>query len=125
LLLACYSKEEDLFKTVTKCGAGFTDFDLKEIPKKLKPFRLTHPHPRVVSKLQADYWFSPALVLEITGAELSLSPVHTCGWGKIKGETGLGVRFPRFTGNFREDKSPEDATSEEEILEMCKGALGG
>lgn len=120
LLLACYSKEEDVFKTLTKCGAGFTDQDLKEIPQKLEPFRLLHPHPRVVSKLEADVWFTPALVMEITGAELTLSPVHTCGWEKIREGTGLGIRFPRFTGNYREDKSPEDATTEEEILEMYR-----
>jgi DNA ligase-1 len=125
LLLACYSKEEDVFKTLTKCGAGFTDQDLKEVPEKLEPFRLSHPHPRVVSRLEADVWFMPALVMEITGAELTLSPVHTCGWGKIGRSAGLGIRFPRFTGNFREDKSPEDATTESEVLEMYKEIQGG
>jgi DNA ligase-1 len=35
----------------------------------------------------------------------------------------LAIRFPRFTGNYRLDKSAEDATTIEEIIEMYKGQL--
>ncbi|MFQ6074246.1 MAG: ATP-dependent DNA ligase, partial [Candidatus Bathyarchaeia archaeon] len=33
LLLAAYDPDEDVFKTVTKCGTGFTDEDLAKLPK--------------------------------------------------------------------------------------------
>ncbi len=68
--------------------------------------------------MKADYWFSPGVVLEVRGAELTLSPTHTCALDEIKKGAGLAIRFPRFTGRFREDKKAEDATSEEELVEM-------
>jgi DNA ligase-1 len=36
----------------------------------------------------------------------------------IRKGSGLAIRFPRFTGNYRVDKAPEDATSTTEIVEM-------
>jgi len=65
-----------------------------------------------------DFWIEPHFVLEVKGAEITLSPIHTCCYGLIKEGSGLAIRFPRFTGRWREDKSPEDATTEDEILEM-------
>jgi len=118
LLMACYDPEGDQFKTVCKVGTGFSEEDFLKLEKLLRDRRIDHRHPRVNSLLSADMWFEPSLVLEITGAELTLSPVHTCGWGKVEESRGLGLRFPRFTGRYRFDKRPEDATTEEEILEM-------
>ena len=73
--------------------------------------------------MEADVWFEPKTVLEIIGAEITLSPVHVCAMGVIRKGSGLAIRFPRFTGNFRLDKSPEDATTEKEIVEMYRGQL--
>ncbi len=120
LLMACYDPESDTFKTVCKVGTGFTEDDFKKLEEILNPRKLEHKHPRVNSILEADMWFEPYLVLEITGAELTLSPVHTCGWGKVAQNRGLGLRFPRFTGRYRFDKRPEDATTEQEIIEMYR-----
>ena len=50
-------------------------------------------------------WFEPGLVLEVLSAELTLSPNHTAGWGRIKADAGLAMRFPRFTGRWRDDKA--------------------
>jgi DNA ligase-1 len=36
---------------------------------------------------------------------------------------GLALRFPKFTGKTRDDKSPEDATTVEEIVEMYKDQI--
>jgi DNA ligase-1 len=41
----------------------------------------------------------------------------------IRKGSGLAIRFPRFTGNYRLDKSAEDATSVKEIIEMYQSQL--
>jgi len=123
LLLAAYNPEEDAFETVCKCGSGFTDADLEKIPKMMEPHRIPHKHARVKSKLEADVWFEPKVVLEVIGAEITLSPVHTCGIGAIREGSGLAIRFPRFTGRYRLDKSAEDSTTVKEIIEMYQSQL--
>ncbi|MCD6593249.1 ATP-dependent DNA ligase, partial [Candidatus Bathyarchaeota archaeon] len=123
LLLAAYNHEEDVFETVCKCGSGFTDKDLEKIPEMMKPYIIPHKHARVKTKLEADVWFEPKIVLEVIGAEITLSPVHTCGMGSIREGSGLAIRFPRFTGRYRLDKSAEDSTTVNEIIEMYKRQL--
>ena len=123
LLLATYNPQKDAFETICKCGSGFTDEDLEKIPKMLESHRILHRHPRVESKLEADVWFEPKVVLEIIGAEITLSPIHTCAVNAIREGSGLAIRFPRFTGNFRLDKSAEDATAVDEVVEMYRSQL--
>ena len=41
----------------------------------------------------------------------------------IRKGSGMAIRFPRFTGKYRTDKAPEDATSSKEIVEMYNGQL--
>ena len=72
----------------------------------------------VQAEMVPDVWFEPTVVLEVVAAEITLSPIHTAAWGVIKEEAGLGIRFPRFTGRVRDDKSPEQATTVEEIVSM-------
>lgn len=123
LLLAAYDEEKDVFQTVTKCGTGFTDEDLEKIPKILEKHRISHRHPRVQSTLEADVWFEPKIVIEVIGAEMTLSPIHTCAMDAIRRGSGLAIRFPRFTGKYREDKAAEDATTNKEIIEMYQRQL--
>ncbi|HLI46238.1 MAG TPA: ATP-dependent DNA ligase [Geobacterales bacterium] len=123
LLVAVYDPKSDTFKTICKLGTGFTDEDLDNLPKILEPYRIEHIHPRVVSKIDADVWYIPAKVIEIIGDEITLSPIHTAAFGAITKDAGLAVRFPRFTGRYRDDKKPEDATTEDEIVEMYKSQL--
>ncbi len=123
LLLAAFEYKEDVFRTVTKCGTGFTDDDLAKLPKMLEKHRLTHRHPRVDSTLDADVWFEPKVVIETIGAEITLSPIHTCAMDVIRRGSGLAIRFPRFTGNYRPDKSAEDATTVNEIVQMYQSQL--
>ncbi len=123
LLLATYNKKADTFETVTKCGTGFTDKDLAELPEKLRRHEIPRKHSRVQSTLEADVWFEPVLVLEILGAEITLSPIHTCAMDSIRKGSGLAIRFPRFTGKYRPDKAAEDATTSAEVVEMYRGQL--
>jgi DNA ligase-1 len=123
LLLAAYNPENDTFETVTKCGTGFTDEDLAKIPKMLQKHFIQHKHSRVNSLLDADVWFEPAMVIEILGAEITLSPIHTCAINAVRSGSGLAIRFPRFTGNYRMDKAAEDATTGKEVVEMYQKQL--
>ncbi len=122
LLMASYNPEKDVFETVCKVGSGFKDEDLDRLPEMLQPYIIDRKHPRVVSKMQPDVWVTPALVAEIIGAELTLSPLHTCCLDKVKPGVGISIRFPRFI-RWRPDKSPEDATTSQELLEMYKRQL--
>ncbi len=122
-LLATYDKEADMFRTACKCGTGFTDEDLERFPKLLEPYKIPHPHSRIESKLEADVWFVPKVVIETIAAEITLSPIHTCGMNVIREGSGLALRFPKYTGRLRDDKGPEDATTVKEIIEMYQGQL--
>jgi len=123
LLLAAYNPDNDTFETVTKCGTGFTDEDLAKLPEMMKKHVIQHKHPRVNSMIEADVWFEPKVVIEVLGAEITLSPIHTCAMDTIRKGSGLAIRFPRFTGNYRLDKSAEDATTISEIIEMYQKQL--
>lgn len=123
LLLAAYNSQNDTFETVTKCGTGFTDEDLAKLPKTLQRHVVQHKHPRVNSTLEAEVWFEPSVTIEVLGAEITLSPIHTCALDSVRKGSGLAIRFPRFTGNYRPDKAPEDATASGEILEMYRNQL--
>jgi DNA ligase 1 len=120
LLMAAYDDTDDMFRTVCKVGAGFTDDDLATLHRRLAPHGVSHRPARVDARMEPDVWFEPSLVLEIVGAEITLSPVHTAGWGQVRPDAGLALRFPRFTGKYRDDKSPEDATTVKEILDLYR-----
>jgi DNA ligase-1 len=122
LLLAAYDPAADLFRTVTKCGTGFSDADLAALPGRLAPLTAPHRPARVDARAEPDVWFEPGLVLEILSAELTLSPNYTAAWGLIKPDAGLAMRFPRFTGRWRDDKAPEDATTTEELVDLFRTA---
>ncbi|WP_276814054.1 ATP-dependent DNA ligase [Desulfurococcus amylolyticus] len=122
LLMAAYNDEKDVFETVCKVGSGFKDEDLDKLPEILKPYIRDRKSPRVVAEMEPDVWVEPALVAEIIGAELTLSPIHTCAYGRIKSDAGLSIRFPRFI-RWRPDKRPEDATTSNELVEMYNQQL--
>ncbi len=120
LLVASYNPAEDRFETVTKVGSGFTDEDLqKELPARLDPRRREGPAPRVWALLEPDVWFEPGLVIEVEAQEITLSPNHTCAYGRVKEGRGLALRFPRFL-RYRDDKSPEEATTPDEVVELYR-----
>jgi DNA ligase 1 len=122
VLLAAYDPDADVFRAVTKCGAGFSDADLAALPARLAPLARSQRPARVDARQQPDVWFEPGLVLEILSAELTLSPNYTAAWGQVKDDAGLAMRFPRFTGRWRHDKAPQDATTTGELVDLYRGA---
>ncbi|MEJ2781583.1 ATP-dependent DNA ligase [Stygiolobus sp. CP850M] len=119
LLMAAYDPETDTFYTVCKVASGFSDAELDELQKKLMEIKIDSKDPRVESEMEPDIWVQPKYVAEVIGAEITLSPQHTCCKGQISKEAGLSIRFPRFI-RWRDDKSVEEATTPQEILEMYK-----
>jgi DNA ligase 1 len=122
LLLAAYDPAADMFRTVGKCGTGFSDAELAALPARLAPLARTERPAQVDARQAADVWFEPCLVLEVLSAELTLSPNHTAGWGQITEHSGLAMRFPRFTGRWRDDKTAPDATTTQELVDLYRTA---
>jgi DNA ligase-1 len=122
LLLAAYDPDAEVFRTVSKCGTGFSDADLAALPERLAPLARAERPARVDARQHPDFWFEPGLVLEILSAELTLSPNYTAAWGQIHDDAGLAMRFPRFTGRYRDDKAATDATTTGELVSLFRAA---
>lgn len=118
LLMASPDSETGKFCTVCKLGTGFDDAFLDALPGMLERFKSESCPRSVEAKMIPDVWFEPGMVLEVVGAEISVSPIHTAAWGWVKEDAGIGIRFPRYTGRLREDKGPEASTSVQEIFGM-------
>ena len=118
LLMASYDSETGRYGTVCKLGTGFDDAFLDNMPSLLDDHKSANKPSSVDAKMIPDVWFEPAVVLEVVGAEISVSPIHTAAMDTVKEGTGIGIRFPRFTGRVRTDKDPEQSTSVSEIVEM-------
>jgi DNA ligase-1 len=122
-LLAAYDDKRNVFSSVAKIGTGFSDEDLRKIPEILKDYEMKVKPEGVESKIEPDVWFRPYLVIEVIASEITLSPTHTAAWDRIRKGTGLSLRFPKFTGRIRDDKSPEEATAVDELVEMYNRQL--
>jgi DNA ligase-1 len=101
-------------------GSGWTDQDLEVLPEKLAPHQIATRHPQVEALLEVDAWFEPAIVIEVNADEITLNPVHPSGMGVMRNDAGMALRFPRFTGRWRTDKSPQDATTVDQLIQMYR-----
>jgi DNA ligase 1 len=118
LLLAAYDKQTDSFPSVCKVGTGFTDESLDQFYQILSDKIAVKKDPRINSGLEADVWFEPEVVIEIIASEITLSPIHKVAMDKIRKGSGLALRFPKFTGKIRFEKTAENATSADEVATM-------
>lgn len=116
LLTAVYDREADLFRTIAKVGSGLSEQEWIELREKLDRIAVKGKPARVDSRLVPDVWVEPRYVVAVLADEITRSPVHTCA--QDESGVGLALRFPRVVGGVREDKSPEDATTVEEIRQM-------
>ena len=69
----------------------------------------TLPLPAGLARLSADHQqqHGAPVTFEVSGEPRPLTP-----------DAGLAMRFPRFTGRWRDDKAPEDATTTQELVEL-------
>ncbi|HKM09067.1 MAG TPA: ATP-dependent DNA ligase [Candidatus Methanomethylophilaceae archaeon] len=118
LLMAAYDEDSGRFGTACKLGTGFDDEFLDKLPDMLEPYRSLDKPSSVDAQMIPDVWFEPYIVLEVTGAEMSISPIHTASMGHIKDDSGLGIRFPRFTGRVRNDKDATESTTYSEMTDL-------
>jgi DNA ligase-1 len=118
VLAAAFDPAKNKFFSFTKVGAGLTDKMLSNLPKVLKPYTIPKKHRLLETNMKMDVWFEPVKVIEISGANLTISPVHTVAQEKLK-RGGIALRFPRLL-RFRNDKTAEQATSVAEIWAMYR-----
>ena len=76
------------------------------------------PAPGVVTGESCKYWFTPEIVWEVKGADLSLSPVHKAAAGLVS-ERGISLRFPRFLRE-RPDKAVTQAATFAEVADRYR-----
>ncbi len=107
---------EEKFWTVSKLGSKLNDEQLKEIKKTLDELATGEKDRlyEVPKLLEPDVWVRPEMVVEVAADNLTRSPMHSAR---------LALRFPRLV-RVREDKSPGQTTSVEELVEMYKMQKG-
>jgi len=118
LLLATYNPDNDTFPSICKVGTGFTDENLDQLYQILSPNVTLKKNSRVESDMEADIWFEPNLVIEVVASEITLSPIHKTAFNSIREDSGLALRFPKFTGKIRTEKNVEDASTGEEVVAL-------
>jgi len=118
-LVAVYNEENEKFEYLTRVASGFGDDDLELFMKLLEPYKINNQPPNVICSEKPDVWFNPAIIIEISGDELTISPKADAGKyysGRIN-ENGYSVRFPVFQ-RIRNDKDIYGITKVDEIIDL-------
>ncbi|MBI4846679.1 MAG: ATP-dependent DNA ligase [Candidatus Omnitrophica bacterium] len=117
VLVCVYDGKNNRYRTIAKLGSGLSEDELRRMKKRLNGIQVPEKPKQVDSLIVPDVWVGPKFVIEVQADEITKSPVHTCG--KISEDyPGFALRFPRSVSFIRDDKNAEDATSEEEIIQM-------
>jgi len=100
------------FLTISKVGTGLTDEQWREMRERSKKWEVAKkPREYLVDKnLTPDVWLKPGIVVEIEADNVTKSPIHTADHA---------LRFPRLV-RFRDDKSPQGATTLKEAEKLFK-----
>jgi DNA ligase-1 len=122
LLCAVYDPEQDRFRTVSRVGSGLREEEWVDLRERLDAVRVDARPARVESLIAPDVWVEPTYVVEVIAAEITRSPLHTCG--QRDDQPGYALRFPRVA-SVRFDRRPEDATTEAEVVRLYALRAGG
>ena len=131
-LIGIFDEKKEQFVTIAKIGTGLTDNEWRELKLKIKNEKLKidkkSDNYDVDKMMECDVWVRPKVVVEIRADEITRSPVHTAGRVMKPSKSGtayevkvagFALRFPRLE-KFRDDKSPNEATTIKEIEKMYK-----
>jgi DNA ligase-1 len=117
LLCCVYDSTSDCYRTITRVGSGLSDAQWIQLREALDASRVPDRPANVDSLIAPDVWAEPRHVVEVLAGGITRSPLHTCG--KVEGQPGYALRFPRVV-QIRSDRRPEDATTQDEVLEMYR-----
>lgn len=117
-LMACYNPDTEEFESACRVMSGFSDSFYVEMKDLFSADKILSKKPLYYRTNEApDMWFSPELVWEIRGADLTVSPAHKAAVGLVHPSRGISMRFPRFV-RCLSDRRPEDCSTSTDIAEM-------
>lgn len=117
-LMSCYNPDTEEFQSVCRVMSGFSDSFYVEMKEFFSGDKILSKKPPYYRTAEVpDMWFSPEVVWEIRGADLTLSPVHQAAVGLVHPSRGISMRFPRFI-RCVSDRNPEDCSTAADIAEM-------
>ncbi len=108
---AVYDQDKDKFLAFTRIASGWTDEIMEKLMEQMEQFQVSKIPKNVICEDKPDVWFTPEVVIEIIGDEITISEKFS--------SLGYSMRFPVFQ-RFRYDKTMNDITTVREIVNLYK-----